>query len=732
MPEFADSFWSKDYSSGITPLFDKLQQGINENTSLINLIADRIGIELLCANKLQCIPTTHYPTKQSFGGDAGATVRQAYEGFLLEMESDGFRHARIAKNLQNYVQAPFVAFSESHKVRIQSMKEDLLTSCKAYEKQLQLTHKLQKTYFTKSRVLEDLRTEADLAFPPFIPSKPSLQQDLSGSSNGYNTLDTKLSQVKVNTMHEISVIGGMQFTEEALQVLFQEMLKDIPRGPFRVPILGTYMDVSTGDQIVLWVRKHFNQKFKTVAKIENFGQDLIDQGYLRLVGNVGKRFTNSSSHNYQWQQSTIDTAYPREQNETSKKDEETTALTSATTKMSDFISKESIQTKKMGAYISGVINNTIHNVNSNESLIKKAHREATEADEKYKMTIKSLDELRCKLEENLVDNLRLVEGYELERLDNIKITLKSLTSALGTDYKELKVSLERMSMFSELIRPEKDLSFVLENYKCGYFSPSPVVYTDYLGKDHQQTFGIELSSQKSVKELSKTIKVPEIVVSFLSYLEGEYSKSTSNFERKKIWTQNVSLSNIHKLRAEINTGIPFDTSVFHHYPLPVVAGTLVLFFLELPDAVVSTGVYDMVKSIYNTDYADNDAKYTMLSTTLAQLPPVSIGTLRYTIRHFELFFEKYASDCPEYQSTACKSLSYALLRPRVDSLITMNDKHGAKFLSDLFENGSVIFQKLTNIQFQSQMQSSKSRKQSSNESNRRALIEARNAAIVAA
>lgn len=66
----------------------------------------------------------------------------------------------------------------------------------------------------------------------------------------------------------------------------------------KVAILGVYKNCSTGADIVNWLVSTLGPM--NVSYAERIGQDLVDVGYLRLVGAVGKAFANSSVFNYQW------------------------------------------------------------------------------------------------------------------------------------------------------------------------------------------------------------------------------------------------------------------------------------------------------------------------------------------------------------------------------------------------------------------------------------------------
>ena len=120
----------------------------------------------------------------------------------------------------------------------------------------------------------------------------------------------------------------------------------------------------------------------TLPYAEKIGQDLTDHGYLRLIGQVGKTFVNSSVCNFQWTKKTF-----------------ALATGAPTIKRSDTIMTQAKEVPYVGDYLgqwmgSGAI--------EGESQKDRLKREAKETENAYKESVFKADRLRCRLEELMV------------------------------------------------------------------------------------------------------------------------------------------------------------------------------------------------------------------------------------------------------------------------------------------------------------------------------------------
>jgi hypothetical protein len=659
MPSFSDSFWSAGYAPGFNVIFDKLSQGCNENDEVLALVAARADAEEAYGNRLMEIPGTYNSKKNGFGRDDGASLRKAYEGIIEEMGSEGKHHVQVADNIRRMVLVPFGKWAGDHRQRVDYSGDILKGKLKSYEKELSEVQKCQKRYFNKCRVLEDYK-ESGVTEP--VPVEAPDETPASAPTSGQN------GAVEESQHEEESIsLGGEQFSGEEAEALFKAMLEEIPQKDIKVPILGTYDHISTGDQIVAWIQTNVS-KVPSLATAERFGQSLISDGYLRLVGQVGSKFANSSVMNYQWR------------------------------KKAYIVAKKPIGDQQrdliapiVGEYLSETFHNYISNPHPDESPEDRLKREVTELDGKYKQSVDRLDDIRCNLEESAIDHLKFMERCESDRLKAIKAVFLDFLAALSNVVPSIQSSVDNLLLYQETVHPSNDLRYILESYRTGPFSPKVTVYDNYYNSSEDQTFGVDLE----LRCRGDRRRVPFIVSSILAHMDSQYPDLDNDEVRLRSWVVSVPLKSTHKLRKEINTGKSFQKQLLQSYEAPIVASVLKLYLVELPESLVPSSLYDIVKTIYSQHGNDEDPRQRIsaLQNTLAQLRISNIATLDAITTHLTRLISITNAD-GEYVSQLSQELSYCVLRPRVQSALTIGDRHAYLLVRDLLTHREQIFKEL--------------------------------------
>jgi hypothetical protein len=152
------------------------------------------------------------------------------------------------------------------------------------------------------------------------------------------------------------------------------------------------------------------------------------------------------------------------------------------------------------------------------------------------------------------------------------------------------------------------------------------------------------------------------------------------------------------------------------------------------DSLVSSQVYEIVKTVYSTtaNETTEEGRIKVLQSTLGQLRLNNIATLDALMTHFTRLIELTSAD-ETYVSTLAQALSPCILRPRFESTLTMNERHSYRLIRDLFEHKDAIFGELKRQSsasaFGAGAAAARPRAISTDESNRRAAMEARNRAI---
>ncbi|KAF2454892.1 rho-GTPase-activating protein-like protein [Lineolata rhizophorae] len=710
MSGFANSFWSPDYAGGLGVLFGKLQQGVQENEQVLTIARMRADAEELYGQRLADIAPAAERLTSGFARDDGASVRKAYDGLRVEMDQAANAHRKIASNIRELVVNPFTRWSEAHAARVQNSQDDLHNRIKLHDRQAEAVRKFRSQYYNKCRLVEDLDEEEKLAFQ-------DPQSEVAQSPKPKNIPTVKLSEPE-DAEDEPLDIGDETYTPEQVKKILTHMLETIKLGETRVPVLGVYQNVSTGSDITEYIQKHLGAT--SISYAERIGQDMVGHGFLRLVGNVGNTFANSSRMFYQWKPKVFQlTGIP-----------ERRKIERASSAMSD--NSVDTPTGVVSEYLSGW--NPLNNAHPNETPAERLRREAREADDRYKLSIRKLDSLRCNLEEAMMEHLKFMERCELDRLKAIKAVILDFSGAISNVIPSLQSNVDNMMLFQETVQPLGDLRYMLENYRTGPFVPRVMTYENYYNSVDEQTFGVDLEARAR----SDRKRVPLIVTTLLTYLDNHYPDLEGDEARRGIWLVDVPLGATHHLRAQINTGKPFPIDILDNYEITIVASVLKLYLLELPDSLVSSHVYEIIKTIYTSTgpTSEDAARVSVIQSTLGQLRLANIATLDAIVTHFTRLIELTSADEP-YVSSLANSLAPCILRPRSESSLTMNERFSYRLLRDLFAHKDAIFGELKRASALSHSTSGASastsrgrqRAISTDESNRRAHMEERQRAI---
>jgi hypothetical protein len=472
------------------------------------------------------------------------------------MEEAAKNHKKIAQNIRDLVVNPFSRWCEAHESRIQESQDELQAKIKAHDKQAEAVKKLRNNYFNKCRLVEDLEEENKLAFQdPETSPKPK-------------TSILPIPEIKVHEEEEEEdyEIGDEVYQPEQVKKILAHMLTNIKMGETKVPILGTYLNTSSGADIVDYLQR--NMGTTSVSYAERIGQDLVTLGFLRLIGNVGSTFANSSKMYYQWRPKAFQLSGVPEKKALSR----TFSLpVSGGTEVGDSQVVGAVSEVLSGW---GVLNNS----RPNETPSERMRREAQEADDKYKAGVRKLDEMRCGLEESIYLHLKFLERCELDRLKAIKTVILDFSGTISNVIPSLQSTVDKMMLFQETVQPVGDLRYLLENYRTGSFAPKVIVYENYYNKVDEQTFGVDLEARARADKK----RVPVIVTSLLTYLDHHYPDLEGDEARRGVWLVDVPLAQTHKLRNKLNDGKPPSMDVFAEFDIPTVASLLKLYLLELP------------------------------------------------------------------------------------------------------------------------------------------------------
>ena len=649
-------------------------------------------------------------------------MAQAYEGVRDEMSEAARNHRKIASNIRELVVSPFARWCDQHAARVQNSQDDLQGRIRAHDRQAETIRQYRSAYFNKCRRMEDLDEEEKLAFqdpnstaaagtappaaPPSVLSVPSIKVEEDDDEEP-----------------EPIDIGDSTYQPEQVKRLLTHALENVRLGETKVPILGTYQNVSTGSDITEYIQKNMGNV--SIAYAERIGQDLIHNGFLRLVGNVGNTFANSSRMNYQWRTKVFQiTGIP----------EKRPKLAGRTTTLSSVDNTGSApHSPVIGDRVTDLWNGGWNPLNNpNETPSEKLKREAKDADERYKVAVKRLDSMRCTLEEAMIDHFKFMERCELDRLKAIKSVVLDFSGSISNVIPSLQSTVDNMMLFQETVQPLSDLRYLLENYRTGNYIPKVLTYENYYNSVDEQTFGVDIEARARADKK----RVPLIVTTILTFLDSHYPDLEGDATRREIWVVDVPLAATHRLRSEINNGKPPPMDLLERYEIPIVAAVLKLYLLELPDSLVSSHLYEIVKTIYTTTShtSSEQARVQVIQSTLGQLRLANIATLDALVTHFTRLIELTSAD-EAYVANLASILAPCILRPKQESGLSMAEKYHVRLVRDLFAHKDAIFGELkrqSSLTHTASGATRPTRAISMDESRRKEAMEERHRAIAAA
>lgn len=633
-------------------------------------------------------------------------------------------HRKIASNIRELVLNPFARWCEQHASRVQNSQDDLQGRIRSHDRQADTVRTYRSAYYNKCRRVEDLDEEEKLAFQD--PNSAAAATTAASTGSPEPTPQT-VPSIKVDEEEdepEPIDIGDVTYQPEQVKKMLTHVLDNIRLGETKVPILGTYQNVTTGAEIVEYIQKHMGGS--TVSYAEKIGQDLINNGFLRLIGNMGNAFANSSKMNYQWRTKVFQiTGIPEKRPKLGTRSTTLASNDSGATPDSPVIGDRMSEIWGSGW-------NPLNNAHPNETPGEKLRREARDADERYKSAVRKLDGIRCNLEEAIIDHLKFMERCELDRLKAIKSVILDFSGAISNVIPSLQSTVDNMMLFQETVQPLGDLRYLLENYRTGSYIPKVVTYENYYNNVDEQTFGVDIEARARADRK----RVPIIVTTILTFLDSRYPDLEGDEARRSIWVVDVPLSATHHLRNHINTGKAIEPDLLEKYEVPIVAAVLKLYLLELPDSLVSAHVYEIVKTIYTStaQSASEQARISVIQSTLGQLRLANIATLDAIVTHFSRLIELTSAD-EAFVSNLANVLAPCVLRPKQETGLSMAEKYNVRLMRDLFAHKDAIFGELKRQSSLTHTNSGATRQTraiSTDESNRKEAMEERQRAIAAA
>ncbi|KAJ2958402.1 hypothetical protein NQZ79_g5993 [Umbelopsis isabellina] len=253
---------------------------------------------------------------------------------------------------------------------------------------------------------------------------------------------------------------------------------------------------------------------------------------------------------------------------------------------------------------------------------------------------------------------------------------------------------DRLMLYQETLRPDADVQYIVEQYRTARFCPRPILYLDYHNRPTtDRNFGLPL---ETVTENS-ALRIPKIMQEGIQQLDTKISV---------IWTTDVPLDRVHEARAELNVHDScIDQDKLKKYDPLLLASLLRLYLQELPECLLTFDLYDPVKVLYADSSLDTDTRIKSISNLLSTLPASNYQTTELLFRHLHRLTAGCQAPVNEMLSTKLSIvLGPILLRPRVDSTLTVHDKCPHRLVKDLIDHCDNIFSETAHESHQNNIQ----------------------------
>ncbi|CDO92898.1 unnamed protein product [Kluyveromyces dobzhanskii CBS 2104] len=676
MPSFAESFWSPDFISGISTLFEKLHKGCEQNDLFIQLFASRMQYEVEFGRQLCNINDgiDKFDALESTGNSALA-------GMIGQMVEEGNHHLKIASTIEVTVLGPFTKWRQEHKQRVEYSEKILKTNAVSFLKSKAYVEKLEQTYLNKCRLLEDFK-RSTFNEDELVDAMKSL--DLQRDH------EAKLLQER--DYQKFGEFGGTDYDYKSIKDILKLMLTQLPKHSYKVPFISfTIENTNSGSEIVKFLMEHMS--LKDVDHAELFGQDLLNQGFIKYCNGVGTTFANSKKFQYQWK------PYAYKFCNLSTVDSDDKSLNETENSIVNYLHKISVGSE--GTYASM----PQPNFSETDKKLYKFVRDVELSDSKYMKECRKLDSLRCSFEELIVDHYTFMEKCESDRLMALRKVTLDFCAAIGNTISSMKLTIEKLTNSETLIDPAVDLLRTIEENRVGFFQPRVIPYNNYYNPGNYQTFGVDLETRcRCDKRL-----VPLILSAILLYMDQAYPEMENDHKRAVVWTKPVKLHEVHRLRQLLIKPFKEESEIIailksEKADPSTVANVFKIYLLELPKSLITEDAYDILKVLYrefpphHTTQEAEDQRVRGVITALSTLSKPNMVTLDVITTHFERLIEIIRMNKSAESQELAENLRDAISQEFANCLIhpivpTANDL-GYKVFEDLLKYRKKIFKEL--------------------------------------
>ncbi|KAJ3015775.1 hypothetical protein HKX48_004398 [Thoreauomyces humboldtii] len=308
---------------------------------------------------------------------------------------------------------------------------------------------------------------------------------------------------------------------------------------------------------------------------------------------------------------------------------------------------------------------------------RRARREADRADHAYRKSCTAVEETRTSLELQCWEYMHAMQQAELERVALVKTTLAGVNGAQDVTVSAAKGVQDGQAVYLETLRPEREVEMMTEHLRTGNVRMPPIVYRSYYGGTGDAIIGVPLDDQSTRDPLSLPPFYQKCLLAIAS-------------ARPLTLTPEIELS----LWLTPSPPPPPHPSIHRPVP-PLLAIPLLKHYLShLPLSIVHPEIYDPLKLLYlsKTDEEEHDGRVGSLTSLVSVMPGVHWAATKALV-------ELLAGVCgangeQEVGNTVVEmavALGQTVLRPMVQSPVTLHDKHPVRLMKDMLTHHETIF-----------------------------------------
>ncbi|KAF8584019.1 hypothetical protein K439DRAFT_1653298 [Ramaria rubella] len=498
------------------------------------------------------------------------------------------------------------------------------------------------------------------------------------------------------------ILAGLPLSPQAVSQLLSRAVSELPLRKVRFPILGEYTDCFSGEEFVVWLKENVHDFGDSLDRAEDAARELTERdGALRRIGELGNRFENDKEAYFQFRQKAFEFHFVHEAEPLEQQGGLNTTAENFLKRTNTFVS-----------IVQKAVN--VATPTTSEPLHIRVRHEAENSDRVYRVAVRKLDRQRLGLEEKIEETLKAMQRWEMDRLRTVKTVLLQYQGTIANLPTALSGSLERTSVLISSYQPENDLTALIERYRTGPFRPKPHVYESVSHDRSDVTFGIDLRkwageggwhAVRAKEDQKEHDDVPSIVSGLLTGITEAYKKLSNDSERRKTWIYDVPLPSVHHLREAINAlppDAPIPSVLLAKYDAPVMASTLKLWALELDPPLGLWEGWEDVRKLYPSvgavvaTEASEQQRIENLQVALLKLPKVHLVVLSTIIQHLRnLIDTTHVDESVEvYITKLGLSFGRAILRPRFETEMSIQDRHPTLLFMDLVKHYADILPKV--------------------------------------